>query len=70
MGGSWPVTVDDDACVGHGQCFARAPQAYEADGDGFCVVRTEDVPASGVAPATAGADACPERAIALTAATI
>ncbi len=60
------VGVDSDLCVGHGQCFARAPEVFEPDEDGFCMTTMVEVDAPRVSTARAGADACPERAIVVT----
>ncbi|MFE9322568.1 ferredoxin [Nocardia sp. NPDC052278] len=57
------VSVDRELCAGHGQCFAFAPEVFEPDEDGFCVVRVP-VPNPELADAArTGAQACPERAI-------
>ncbi|MDQ2636846.1 MAG: ferredoxin [Actinomycetota bacterium] len=57
------VTVDPERCMGHGQCYAHAPQIYEPDAEGYCVVVKPDVDGDDVAQARKGAQACPESAI-------
>ncbi len=37
------VRVDADVCVGHGRCYVLAPEVYEADERGRCVVKLTDV---------------------------
>ena len=60
------VTVDADVCTGHGRCYVLAPDVFEADDYGHCVVRNDDIGDDLVAQARAGADNCPDRAISLT----
>jgi len=60
------VFADTELCMGHGQCYARAPQVYEPDDEGFCVVTEPDVDGDLLHHAIEGAEACPESAIAVT----
>jgi len=55
--------VDGAACVGHGRCYALAPEVYEDDERGHCVVVTPEVPPGLEAQARLGAENCPEQAI-------
>lgn len=32
------VVVDRERCVGHGRCYAAAPEIFEPDDEGFSVV--------------------------------
>lgn len=60
------IRLDEDACVGHGRCYAVAPDVYDADDRGHCVLRVggdADVPAGLEASARTGADNCPEGAL-------
>jgi ferredoxin len=57
------VSVDADKCSGHGLCNAEAPDIYELDDLGYCVVRELIVPTQLERAAAAGASRCPERAI-------
>jgi ferredoxin len=58
------VRVDDAACEGHGRCYALAPDVFEADDHGHCiVVLPEPATDDSRAAARRGADNCPERAI-------
>ena len=60
------VTVDMDKCSGHARCNAVAPDVYELDDNGYCAITELIVPAGLEKSAQAGADACPERAIAVS----
>lgn len=59
------VRVDEQLCVGHGRCYALAPDVFGADDYGHAVVLHREIAAADplAATARAGADACPERAI-------
>ncbi|WP_293046297.1 ferredoxin [Mycobacterium sp.] len=60
------VRVDPELCMGHGQCYTRAPQVYEPDDEGFCVVIESQVEGDLLLHAIEGAEACPESAISVT----
>lgn len=57
------VRVDRERCTGHGRCYALAPEVFEADDDGYCVIPTEAVPDAQSEAARRGALNCPEDAI-------
>ena len=57
------MRVDLDKCVGHGRCYVLAPDVYEDDERGHCVVRHERVPPELADEARRGAENCPEHAI-------
>lgn len=57
------VILDEAACVGHGRCYTLAPQVFDADDRGHCVVRVDLVPAELAPQARIGAANCPERAL-------
>ncbi|HET7742842.1 MAG TPA: ferredoxin [Mycobacterium sp.] len=57
------VTVDSQRCMGHGQCYVHAPEVYEPDAEGFCVVVKHDVEGADLDQALQGAQVCPESAI-------
>ena len=59
------VRVDGATCVGHGRCYVLAPEIYEDDDRGHCVVTTSDVPPELEARARLGAENCPEQAISI-----
>jgi ferredoxin len=59
------VRLDEDACVGHGRCYAIAPDVFDADDQGHCVLRFADepVPVRLVDRARHGVANCPEKAL-------
>ena len=58
------IVLDQEACTGHGRCYALAPEVYDADDEGHCELRIiGDVPADLEAGARTGADNCPEGAL-------
>ena len=64
------VTVDPDLCVGHGRCYALAPDVFGSDDYGHCEILIADVDGTLADQARIGADNCPERAITVTDGTI
>ncbi len=60
------VTVDADRCTGHGRCYTLAPDVFDADEAGHCVVLVADVSGELEAQADTAAKNCPESAITLT----
>ena len=64
------VRLDVETCVGHGRCYALAPEVFEADDHGHCVLVFDgdagvDLPPELEAQAEAGASNCPEEALAI-----
>jgi len=58
------IVLDEEVCTGHGRCYALAPEVYDADDEGHCLVRIiGDVPADLEAGARSGAANCPEQAL-------
>jgi ferredoxin len=57
------ITVDGEACTGHGRCYALAPDVYGPDDRGHCEILVDDVPPELEEQARAGEANCPERAI-------
>ena len=65
------IRIDPDACVGHGRCYAIAPDVFDADDQGHGVLRLAptgglgpvEVPPGSEAAARTGAANCPEGAI-------
>jgi ferredoxin len=51
--------------MGHGRCYALAPELLDCDDDGYVTVRGTaiDVPESQADAAQVAAENCPERAI-------
>ena len=57
------ITVDRGVCTGHGRCYALAPDVFEPDDDGYCVVTRAEVGDDLAEQARIGALNCPEDAI-------
>lgn len=59
------VRLDEDACVGHGRCYAIAPDVFDADDQGHCVLRfvDEPVPDQLIDRARQAITNCPEHAL-------
>jgi len=55
--------VDLAKCVGHGRCYVLAPDVFEEDERGYCVVRSEQVDSALESQARLGQENCPEHAI-------
>ncbi|SOX54757.1 ferredoxin [Mycobacterium ahvazicum] len=60
------VSVDLDLCTGHGRCYSLAPEVFDSDDVGHCVVLVEDVSGELEEQAGVGEKNCPERAITLS----
>lgn len=62
------VRVDRAKCVGHGRCYVLAPEVFEDDERGHCVLKAAG-PLSPelLAQARRGEQNCPEGAISLAA---
>jgi ferredoxin len=59
------IKLDEAACTGHGRCYALAPEVYEPDDHGHCIVLHDVVSGALEAAARLGAENCPEEAITL-----
>ena len=57
------VRVDLTKCVGHGRCYVLAPDVFEDDDRGYCLVKVAQLPSDLVAQARLGEENCPEGAI-------
>jgi ferredoxin len=57
------ITIDQNLCEGHSQCYFVAPELFNVDKQGYGVVLVEDVDDSMRELATRAANSCPERAI-------
>jgi ferredoxin len=61
------IRLDTDKCQGHGRCYGLAPDLFEADEEGYAVLKVAgDVPAEHLDDARIAADNCPEYAIDVT----
>ncbi|MBM9465590.1 ferredoxin [Aeromicrobium sp. YIM 150415] len=63
------IEIDGAKCMGHGRCYAVAPDLLSDDDEGFVAERgtSWEVPADLLDQAQEAADACPEGAIVVTA---
>jgi ferredoxin len=57
------LEVDGAACMGHGRCYAYAPELFDADDDGHAVLLMADVLTTYEGKARVAAESCPEQAI-------
>lgn len=57
------VVLDVEACVGHGRCYALAPEVFVPDDEGHCVVGTGEIAAEHEGQARRGVVNCPELAL-------
>jgi ferredoxin len=57
------VAVDADRCVGHGRCYTLAPDVFDADEVGHCIVRVANVSGALEEQAVNAEQNCPEQAI-------
>ncbi len=58
------ITLDSNACQGHGRCYALAPALFDTDDEGYAVLLVDgEVPADLTSVAQLAADNCPEYAI-------
>ncbi|MDJ0849560.1 MAG: ferredoxin [Myxococcota bacterium] len=57
------VRVDPEKCVGHGRCYVLAPDVFEEDERGYCVIPREEVAPELEVQARLGEGNCPEHAI-------
>jgi len=59
------VSIDHNACTGHGRCYTLAPDVFESDDSGYGQVRVAEVPPELEDQARAAVRNCPERAISI-----
>jgi len=57
------IRLDAEACQGHGRCYTLAPELFDADDAGHCVLLVDEVPEGQEAAAHNGVDNCPEKAL-------
>ena len=57
------IVLDEAACTGHGRCYALAPEVFDADDQGHCVMKMDEVPADRQASARVAVANCPEVAL-------
>ncbi|HXW33664.1 MAG TPA: ferredoxin [Acidimicrobiales bacterium] len=59
------IRLDSEVCQGHGRCYTLAPDLFDADERGHCVLLKEEVPPGREADARSGVENCPEQALVL-----
>ncbi|NKQ56752.1 ferredoxin [Amycolatopsis sp. K13G38] len=59
------LTIDREACAGHGICYGAAPEIMDCDDQGYPVLVTDPVPDDLAAKADHLVRACPEQALRL-----
>ncbi|HUC37606.1 MAG TPA: ferredoxin [Acidimicrobiales bacterium] len=59
------IKLDPDACQGHGRCYALAPDVFDSDDFGHCVLLVDEVPEGREKDAADAVDNCPEQALSL-----
>ena len=57
------VELLEERCVGHGRCYDLAPEVFDADERGHCVLLQARVPEQLREKARVAAENCPEHAI-------
>lgn len=58
------IVLDSDKCQGHGRCYMLAPELFDADDEGYSVLKVEgDAPADLEGKARLAVDNCPEYAL-------
>ena len=60
------IRVDATRCTGHGRCYTLAPNVFDADDGGHCVVIAAEVPAAHEREARSAVINCPEDALAIS----
>jgi len=59
------IRLDPEVCQGHGRCYTLAPDLFDSDDVGHCVVLHDEVPAGLEQAARDGVENCPESALTL-----
>lgn len=60
------IVLDPERCQGHGRCYSLAPELFDSDDVGRCVLLVDEVPEGQDHDARSGVENCPEQALALT----
>ena len=59
------VRLDTELCQGHGRCYTLAPDLFDSDEVGHCVLLVDEVPGGHEENARSGVENCPEHALSL-----
>lgn len=57
------IMLDRQRCQGHGRCYMLAPEVFDADELGHCVVVVDEVVPEEEPCARLGVENCPEQAL-------
>jgi ferredoxin len=60
------LVVDAKRCTGHGRCYTLAPNVFDADDEGHCVLLAAEVRSALEREARSAVLNCPEDAIAIS----
>jgi ferredoxin len=60
------VRVDGTRCQGHNRCIALCPEVFEADEEGYSLVKMPEIPGELLDRVRLAEANCPERAIEVT----
>lgn len=60
------LEVDSSKCQGHGRCYTIAPGIFDADDEGYSIVRVADISSDQWELADRTVHECPEQAISLS----
>lgn len=59
------IRLDPEMCQGHGRCYTLAPDVFDADDYGHCVLLVDEVPPERASQAHDAVDNCPEQALSI-----
>jgi len=59
------IVLDTERCQGHGRCYSLAPDLFDSDDLGHCVLLVDEVPEGAEVDARSGVDNCPEQALSI-----
>ncbi|HIG70591.1 MAG TPA: ferredoxin [Myxococcales bacterium] len=57
------IRLDPERCTGHGRCYVLAPEVFDEDDAGRCVLKHAAVPSELHEQARKGVESCPEHAL-------
>ncbi len=59
------IVLNEDACTGHGRCYSLAPDVFDADDLGHCVVLVPEPGEDQERSARTAVASCPEDALSI-----
>jgi len=57
------IQFDPERCQGHGRCYSLAPDLFDSDDVGHCVLLVDEAPSGREDDARSGVENCPEQAL-------